>query len=85
MRGVASRAKMKKSPGHVGGYLQGHPLMRFETSHTCLGITNSYCDITGSPSIRIANMLKRGWIQGTQTKTNDDVEMMKGPKGTQKT
>ena len=70
-----------KSFGHVGGYLQGHPLMRVETSHTFSGTTNSCCGITGPPRIRIANMLKRGWIQCTRTKTNDDVEMMKGPKG----
>jgi len=25
--------------GHVGGYLKGDPHMRFETSHTHLGIT----------------------------------------------
>ena len=51
-RGVAtSRTGMKKSSGYVGGYLQGHSLMRAETSHTHSGITNSCCYITGPSSV----------------------------------
>jgi len=49
---------MKRSFGHVGGYLQGHPLMRVETSHTHPGIIKSCCWITGPSSIRISIMLK---------------------------
>ena len=49
---------MKRSSGHVGGYLQGHPLMRVETSHTNLGITKSCCCVTETSSIRISIMLK---------------------------
>jgi len=54
---------MKRSSGHVGGYLQGHPLMRVETSHTHPGITNSYCCITGPSSIWISIMLKGARVE----------------------
>ena len=59
MGGAASRAETKKSSGHVGGYLQGHPLMRVETFDTCLGITNICCYITGPSSVYITIMLRR--------------------------
>ena len=49
---------MERSSGHVGGYLQGHPLMRVETSHTHPGIVKSYCYITEPSSILISTMLK---------------------------
>ena len=49
---------MKRSSGHVGGYLQGYPLMRAETSHTHPGIIRSCCWVTGLSSIGISIMLK---------------------------
>ena len=54
---------MKRSSGHVGGYLQGHPLMRAKTSHTHPGITKSCCCITEPLSIQISIMLKGAGVE----------------------
>ena len=72
---------MKRSFGHVGGYLQGHPLMRVETSHTRPGIIKSCCWVTGLSSIRISIMLKGA---GEAIKSKGDRKSLFLIRGTEK-